>query len=251
MPLTYFAHQLVVIPLKAARPRWFDGTALCIGSMAPDFAYAFIGTPLGFGSHNVPALFFWCLPITLLGTRIVRGLLAEPVGAQLPEPYGSQVRALARSMHSWRVTISSALLGGFSHVLMDSFTHRHGWGYEHIGWLHAHVGAGWQVADVLQYVGHTLGTLVCMLLVARLCAAQRVSAWNGSRDSLSATLIPQPWFWLALALVACVSLAITVLMIARGDSLPVAIIRGSYVAFGALCFIAFGLRREREVVLEP
>ena len=251
MPLTYLAHQLAVIPLKAARPRWFDGTALCIGSMAPDFAYAFTGTPLGFGSHNLRAQLFWSLPVTLLLTRIVRAWLAEPIGAQLPEPYGSQVRALARSTHAWFVTVISALVGGVSHVLMDSCTHRHGWGYNHFAWLHVHVSPSWQVADVLQYVGHTLGTLLCALLVMRLCAAQCVSSWNGSQQSLTTTERPAPWFWSALTLLAAVCGALAVLVVARGDGIPVAIIRGSYAAFAGLCWIAFSLRREREVALEP
>jgi hypothetical protein len=222
--------------------------------MAPDFAYALNGTRLSFGSHNVPAQFLWSLPITLLGTRIVRAWLAEPIGAQLPEPYGSQVRALARSVHHFMVTAVSALLGGLSHVLMDSFTHRHGWGYNHFDWLHLHIARDWQVADALQYVGHTVGTLLCMLLVARLCATGRVSKWNGSRDSLSTTeqrFGGVPWFWSAVGLLSCACCAIAVLRIARGDSMPVAIIRASYVAFAGLCFIAFTLRREGQVALEP
>lgn len=40
MPLTLFAHQVPTMGLKMARPRWFDGTALCLGSMAPDLGYA-------------------------------------------------------------------------------------------------------------------------------------------------------------------------------------------------------------------
>ena len=45
--------------------------------------------------------------------------------------------------------------------------------------------------------------------------------------------------------------ALALLVFARGDGMPVAIIRGSYAAFAGLCWIAFTLRREREVALEP
>jgi len=34
-----FAHPAVVIPLKEKRPKWFNGTALILGRMAPDFEY--------------------------------------------------------------------------------------------------------------------------------------------------------------------------------------------------------------------
>lgn len=250
MPLTYFAHQLFVLPLKAARPRWFDGTALCIGSMAPDFAYALIGTPLAFASHTPWAHLFWSLPVTLLCTRLVRSYLADPIGAQLPDPIGCEVRALARSVHPWSITAASALVGSASHVFVDSFTHRHGWGYEHVMWLHQEVAAGWQIADVLQYVGHTVGSLLGALVCWQICKHHRVSAWNGSGDgpSLYSTAL---WFWPALRAGAGVSGALALLLIARGDSLPVAIIRASYLALGWLCLIAFSLRREQQVVLEP
>lgn len=250
MPLTYFAHQLFVLPFKATRPRWFDGTALCIGSMAPDFAYAMANTPLAFSSHTATAHLTWSLPVTLLCTRLVRTYLAEPIGAQLPDPIGCEVRALARSVHPWAITVLSALLGSASHVFVDSFTHRHGWGYEHVAWLHHSVSAGWQVADVLQYLGHTLGTLLAVLWCLRLCATHRVSAWNGSRHE-PARYPMVPWFWPALRFLTVLCSAVVLGLMMRGDSLPVAIMRSSYVALGAMCLITFSLRREAQVALEP
>jgi hypothetical protein len=250
MPLTYFAHQLFVLPLKVARPRWFDGTALCIGSMAPDFAYALIGTPLSFPSHTPWAHLFWSLPITLLCTRLVRTYLAEPIGAQLPDPIGCELRAVAHSVHHWTVTALSALLGSASHVFVDSFTHRHGWGYDHIAWLHDSVAPGWQVADVLQYTGHTVGSLLGAWWCWRICARHRVSAWNGSRHEASRYPVAL-WFWPALRAGAGFCGALTLLLIARGDSVPVAIMRASCAALGILCLIAFSLRREQQVAIEP
>ncbi|MDP4013047.1 MAG: DUF4184 family protein [Candidatus Nanopelagicales bacterium] len=44
MPLTFGSHQAVVLPLKMLKPRWFDGTALVIGSMAPDLFFLTHGT---------------------------------------------------------------------------------------------------------------------------------------------------------------------------------------------------------------
>jgi hypothetical protein len=249
MPLTYFAHQLFVLPLKATRPRWFDGTALCIGSMAPDFAYALIGTRLAFASHTPWAHLYWSLPVTLLCTRLVRGYLAEPIGAQLPDPIGCELRALARSVHHWALTASSALFGSGSHVFVDSFTHRHGFGYDHFAWLHQRVAPGWQIADVLQYVGHSVGSLLGAFLLWHLCKRHRVSAWNRSQHEPSQYPVAL-WFWPALRAGAGVCGALALLLFARGDSLPVAIIRASYLALGVLCLMAFSLRREQQVALE-
>ena len=36
MPATFPSHAAAVLPLKLWRPRWFDGVALVVGSMAPD-----------------------------------------------------------------------------------------------------------------------------------------------------------------------------------------------------------------------
>lgn len=249
MPLTYFAHQVFVVPFKWLRPRWFDGTALCIGSMAPDFAYAFTGTPLDFGSHTLAAQLTWTLPVTYLLTRLVRGFLAEPLGAQLPDPWGAEVRALACSAHRWPITVVSALLGGCSHVFVDGFTHRYGWGYDHVAWLHQPIADGWQVADAMQYVGHTLGTLLGALLFYRLCVTRRVSHWNGSCERQRELPLVVPWFWSAFGWGASACALVGVLAILSGVSLPVAIIRTSYVALCVLCLIVFSMRRERQVAL--
>lgn len=249
MPLTYFAHQLFVMPLKWMRPRWFDGTALCIGSMAPDFAYAFIDTPLSFGSHSLAAQLTWTLPVTYLLTRLVRGFLAEPLGAQLPDPLGGEIRALAHSVHRWPVTVLSALLGGCSHIFVDSFTHRYGWGYDHVALLHRRIANGWVVADALQYVGHTFGTLLGVLLFWHLVTTRRVSQWNRSRGASHDLPAVVPWFWAALTWAAGLCGVIGGVLILRGASLPVAIIRTSYVALAVLCLIVFSMRRERQVAL--
>src|SRR4051812_19906912 len=55
VPLTILAHQAAVLPLKLARPRWFDGTALVIGSMAPDLVFVLHGTNLYTDAHRIGA----------------------------------------------------------------------------------------------------------------------------------------------------------------------------------------------------
>ena len=55
MPLTYLSHQSVVLPLKIAAPRAVSGTALVLGSMAPDVEYYLKGYATGGVSHTWPA----------------------------------------------------------------------------------------------------------------------------------------------------------------------------------------------------
>ncbi|HKP63187.1 MAG TPA: DUF4184 family protein [Polyangiales bacterium] len=241
MPFTYFAHQVFVLPFKVARPRWFDGTALCIGSMAPDFAYAFEALPFEFGSHTASSQFTWTLPFTLLATLCVRRL-ATPLGEQLPSPLGLEVQALSRSRHSPLVSAWSALLGGFSHVFVDGFTHGHGWAVAEFPSLRAEVFDAIPVSKVLQYTGHTLGTLIGFAMFARLVAARRVSQWNGDADSAEARE-PERWFWPFVAAGSLLSIPAASSVLVTGGGAPAAIMRASWVLLAVLVVATLRARR--------
>src|SRR5689334_2229609 len=114
MPLTFPSHAAAVLPLKAWRPDRWDGTALVIGSTAPDLPYA-LAPYVDVDAHTIPALLWFCLPVTLALTWVARRW-AGPVGAQFGVP-------VPISAHRWWVTVWSALVGAASHVLWDSFTH--------------------------------------------------------------------------------------------------------------------------------
>jgi hypothetical protein len=129
MPFTFLAHQAPVLPLVLLRPRWFDGIALCIGSMAPDLAYLASGTRCAFASHTGPALLWFCLPVTLVLTALVRRC-AGPLLAHLPLPAGTRGRLspLTTPAPAWTITLVSAGIGAITHILLDACTHRRGLG---------------------------------------------------------------------------------------------------------------------------
>lgn len=239
MPFTYFAHQLVVIPLKCARPRWFDGTALCVGSMAPDFAYALEHTPAAFASHNLPAQLFWSVPVALATTLLFRTRVADPLGAQLPGVTGTELRALAQSRRALWVTAVSGLIGGLSHLFLDGFTHKTGWGTNHIAALHHVVGsvAGQPIPvwALLQYLGHTLGTPLGLLLMAALIRKRAFSRWNAVPPQPEARLDGSAPLWRLVLL----SLPLAVLATWSGHNLPVAIIRGTLTCLLGLALAAW------------
>lgn len=123
MPLTFPTHPAAVLPLKMWRPRWFDGVALATGSTAPDLAYALDGSglPVWPLSHELPGLVAWCLPLTLALTWLIRR--AAPVLAgQLPNAGPFALRdygALGTARPRWPITVSSALIGAASHLILD------------------------------------------------------------------------------------------------------------------------------------
>ncbi|MET0414824.1 MAG: DUF4184 family protein [Actinoplanes sp.] len=125
MPLTLPTHPVAVVPLKLWRPRWFDGVALVIGAVAPDLSYALYGLGGTLLTHNLLALLWWSLPVTLVAVRLVRWA-APAVAAHLPGGGPLRLRdygILGSVRHPWYVTVSSALLGSFSHIAWDAFTH--------------------------------------------------------------------------------------------------------------------------------
>ncbi|MFO0658739.1 MAG: DUF4184 family protein [Polyangiaceae bacterium] len=133
MPFTYLAHQIVVLPLKNIRPRWFSATALIIGSVVPDLEYlrdsSHLPTRLG---HSLKGQFTYCLPITLATVVVLTELVIRPLAKRFPKnrlhlDELELVAAPIRSMRdAARVTLS-ALIGSFSHVILDGFTHAHMW----------------------------------------------------------------------------------------------------------------------------
>jgi Domain of unknown function (DUF4184) len=130
MPATFPAHPAAVLPLKLRWPHRFDGVALVIGSMAPDFAYPLDGTwferpspalpPMYQIAHSWWGLLVWCLPVTLSCAFLARRA-APRIAAHLPvwprtlalQDYG----AIARSRPAWYVSVWSALLGATTHVV--------------------------------------------------------------------------------------------------------------------------------------
>lgn len=238
MPFTFFAHQVVVLPLKCARPRWFDGTALCVGSMAPDLGYALNGTPLAFSSHRIVAQLFWSLPITLWLVAFIRDALADPLGARLPAPLGPELRALAVSRHGLGTTISSALLGAFSHIFVDGFTHTHSWAARRFEFLRHVVfevaGHHVTVAVLLQYTSHVLGTALGVAMFVSLIGRGRISTWSGAHDCAGATQPNTPRFWAPLAISFAVAPLAALSAAATGGGLSTAIIRAAWVVFAGL-----------------
>ena len=125
MPLTFLSHQAVVLPLKVAAPRAMSGTALVIGSMAPDVEYFLRGYPTSLISHTWMGQLTFCLPVTLALFFVATRLIAEPASANAPrwgqlrlEEY-ALLRQQPSSARHWGIVSASALTGSSSHVLLD------------------------------------------------------------------------------------------------------------------------------------
>lgn len=132
MPFT-FSHPAVVLPFGIKQTKYIDLTALVIGSMAPDFEYFLHFRPIQIVGHTLYGQFYFSLPIILILAYVYHYLIKEPIITNLPKPYCNRYYYLAKkdwkinSLFRFIVFCYSALIGAFSHIGWDSFTHETGY----------------------------------------------------------------------------------------------------------------------------
>lgn len=184
MPVSYPAHQALVIPLKRRWPGYFDGTALCIGAAAPDAAFAVGGSVAG-DSHHLHGAVAFALPVTLLVVAALRLGLVRVISAHLPDLGPLRIRSygvLADRSHPVLVTVASASIGVGSHLLVDAVTHEGRWASDLLGlerWSIVGPGGSVSVAHALQVVGHLAGTAVTVALLLGMARDRSLERWYG------------------------------------------------------------------------
>lgn len=194
MPATFPSHAAAAVPFKLAWPRRFDGVALVAGSAAPDAYYGLNGYVVWPATHDLPGLFWFALPVTLLVTFLIRRS-APLVAAHLPgrprwlalPDYG----VLGTVRHPWYVTVYSALLGSATHITWDAFTHypgsHHGWGVRLVPALavEAWPGAPWWL--VAQHVSTVVGAVAVLGMATYIGRRRLLRAWHGEPPPVART----------------------------------------------------------------
>ncbi|MBB6612267.1 DUF4184 family protein [Pontibacter sp. Tf4] len=132
MPFTA-AHPALIVPLLRLHRRWLSVTGLIVGSIAPDFAYFLPVDRLGSLSHSLKGLLLFNLPMAFVLAILFHMLIRDQVMQQLPEYFRKRALAvqpvrvadlLLKNVHIFAI---SALIGSFTHLFWDSFTHYNGY----------------------------------------------------------------------------------------------------------------------------
>lgn len=90
--------------------------------------------------HDFPGFILFSLPAAIILWMLWRWILRDAVIALLPTEEQQKWVSYRqpfdrRSARAWILMFVAVAIGIASHILLDSFSHREGWGVEHIGFL--------------------------------------------------------------------------------------------------------------------
>jgi hypothetical protein len=190
MPFT-LAHPAAVLPLR--RCRYLQTVPLIIGSITPDLPYFLPGRiplPARFThalseTHTLVGSIVLCIPIglaVLLCGYLLRRPLTALMSARARWLCQRAMDRFASRPLNWAAASLSILLGTWTHIAWDSFTHENGWITRRVAALRAPVSFGWytgEICHVLQYVSSAIGLAVLAIWYARLPAPTPAVARTG------------------------------------------------------------------------
>lgn len=204
MPFT-ISHTAAIIPFYR-KP--FVLSALIVGSMSPDFLYFLPFVPNIELTHTLEGLFVFCLPASLGVLFVYHNLIKQPLVALLPLSIQSRLQRFLKAFSFlppgvFISIVVSALLGAFTHIAWDSFTHVHGQAVLAIPLLARPVftlmGETIHLYKLLQYLSSIIGFLLVFIWCVNLIRQEE------SAD-LSESSAEKPWLALFVLVAGFVGL---------------------------------------------
>ena len=174
MPFT-LAHPAAVLPLR--RIRILRTVPLVIGAMAPDAPYFIpwsIAKHIPPITHSFDGTFTLCLPFgiaLLVFCWLLRVPLSAPLGPRSRVKCLSALERFGSRPLNWALAPLSILVGAWTHIAWDSFTHPDGWMVLRVSALSAPVTIGsytGELCHVLQYASSVFGLTVLAIWFVRL-----------------------------------------------------------------------------------
>jgi hypothetical protein len=163
VPFT-FSHPAIVLPFL--KNKKLSATALVIGSMSPDLEYFFRMKMQGDIGHTFLGVFLVDIPLGVLVAFLFHQIIKRPLIANLPDFIKERLYVLKESnwlnyfkSNIW-IVIVSFILGIFSHIFWDSFTHINGYFVQRIHFL------GGELYSIPVYkIAQHLSSLIGMVLI--------------------------------------------------------------------------------------
>ena len=183
MPFT-LAHPAIVLPLKFMKEGWLSLTGLVIGSITPDFGYFVQLKALRGYGHSLHGIFWFDLPIAILLSFLFHEIIRNPLIQNSPS---FLQKKLSRYLgFQWKnffkqnifSVIVSIIIGAFSHILWDSFTHVDGYFTQSIPALSEYISLGYTpitVHNLISVICSFLGLMVVLYSILQLPSEKNVS----------------------------------------------------------------------------
>ncbi len=174
MPFT-FSHPAIILPFGFVGKHYFSLTALIIGSMTPDFEYFLHLKVRSDFSHTLFGVFWFDLPLGIALCFVFHLLVKKTLFKNLP--FFLQTRFnnfldfdfIDYFKKHFLIVIFSLLLGTFSHLFWDGFTHHDGFFVEFFPTLQTKtIFYSIPVFKILQHLSTLLGGTFIALWIYKL-----------------------------------------------------------------------------------
>lgn len=198
MPFT-LSHAAAALPFRRYCPQRLDMLALILGTIAPDLAYYWRDFNLAAKAHTFGGSLVICLPLGLAVFYLIRAFSKE-ISRIFTSPFREPFENLRTAPSKPISIIASILLGAWTHVIWDSFTHRNGSVVTRIPWMSEDIfslaGTGADMAlgiglargieipvySLLQHLSSVFGLTVLAVAAYRYCRQKRSSDQSQSQD---------------------------------------------------------------------
>ncbi|NSL88778.1 DUF4184 family protein [Chitinophaga solisilvae] len=202
MPFT-ISHIAIVLPFACRRRKYLSVTGLMTGTMTPDFLYFILLDPYFSAGHTWWGIFLYDVPLALLLTFLYHDVVKAALIQYLPGWAGMRIHHFR--YFSWDqyfrqhylVVISSVILGALSHLLLDAFTHGHGYFAGSIPFLRRNIRIFHHPMEMwylMQYLSSIAGLLLLIYFFFRIPKSMRPAG--------KPPRIAPPLFWLLAVLIA-------------------------------------------------
>lgn len=206
MPFT-FSHPAILIPFKYLNKNYFSITGLVMGSMVPDFYFLLQMRTSDNFSHVGYGILLLNLPLAILMCLIFHNIIKQPLVTSLPNilqkkcmPYYNEKWNHYLLLNAWKVVLS-IVIGVFTHLFWDGFTHEDGFFVRRIDALKQSV-LGLPAYEVAQYFFSILGLLLLLNFIKNI-----PTQYSHSRGSL------QLGFWISWVILSVGILAMRCILI--------------------------------------
>lgn len=132
MPFT-FSHPALILPLKLISKKYLSLTGLIIGSLVPDFEYFLRMKIESKYSHDILGVLWFDLPLALILSFVYHNIVKDDFIDNSPRFIKNRLQSTISLnwnkylFKNYLIVIISIIIGAYSHLLWDSFTHPTGY----------------------------------------------------------------------------------------------------------------------------